>query len=40
MADYRIGAASGPPELVLGFGTLTEQAIARGIERVADLLQP
>jgi GntR family transcriptional regulator / MocR family aminotransferase len=40
MADYRIGTAAGPPALVLGFGTLTEQAIARGIMRVADLLQP
>jgi GntR family transcriptional regulator/MocR family aminotransferase len=39
MADYRLGAATGPPELVLGFGTLTEQAIERGIARVADLFQ-
>jgi GntR family transcriptional regulator/MocR family aminotransferase len=39
MADYRIGTTSGPPELVLGFGTLSEQAIERGIARVADLFQ-
>ncbi len=37
MADYRLGTAPGPPEVVLGFGTLSEQAIARGIARVADL---
>jgi GntR family transcriptional regulator / MocR family aminotransferase len=40
MADYRIGTGSGPPELVLGFGTLTKQAIERGIGRIADLLRP
>ncbi len=38
MAGYRLGTAAGPPELVLGFGTLSEQAIARGVARVADLL--
>jgi GntR family transcriptional regulator/MocR family aminotransferase len=40
MAGYRIDAAVGPPELVLGFGTLSEQAIARGIATVADLFTP
>jgi GntR family transcriptional regulator/MocR family aminotransferase len=29
-----------PPELVIGFGNLTEQAIRRGVETVADLLSP
>jgi GntR family transcriptional regulator/MocR family aminotransferase len=38
MRQYRMIGA-GPPELVLGFGNLTEQAIERGIERVGDLLQ-
>jgi GntR family transcriptional regulator/MocR family aminotransferase len=38
MGPHRLGASAGPPELVLGFGNLTEAAIARGIEKVADLL--
>ena len=38
MRQYRM-IGTGPPELVLGFGNLTEQAIERGIARVADLLQ-
>jgi GntR family transcriptional regulator/MocR family aminotransferase len=38
MSDYRTAEHSGPPELVLGFGNLTESAIERGIARVADLL--
>jgi GntR family transcriptional regulator / MocR family aminotransferase len=38
MSDYRTAAHAGPPELVLGFGDLTESAIERGIATVADLL--
>jgi GntR family transcriptional regulator / MocR family aminotransferase len=33
------GTAPRPPELVLGFGDLSEPAIRRGIETVADLLR-
>ncbi len=40
MADYRLGTVAGPPELVLGFGTLSEESIARGIRTIADLLRP
>jgi GntR family transcriptional regulator/MocR family aminotransferase len=40
MADYRLGTVAGPPELVLGFGTLSEQSIERGIRTIADLLRP
>jgi GntR family transcriptional regulator/MocR family aminotransferase len=40
MRDYRAGGESGPPQLVLGFGNLTEAAIERGVSAVADLLQP
>jgi GntR family transcriptional regulator/MocR family aminotransferase len=39
MRDYRPGGESGPPQLVLGFGNLTEAAIERGVNAVADLLQ-
>jgi GntR family transcriptional regulator/MocR family aminotransferase len=35
---YRPSGLSGPPQLVLGFGNLTEPAIERGITAVADLL--
>jgi GntR family transcriptional regulator / MocR family aminotransferase len=38
MRDYRTAEHAGPPELVLGFGDLTESAIERGIATVADLL--
>ena len=38
MSSYRLSGSSGPPQLVLGFGNLTEAAIARGIAAVADLL--
>ena len=38
MGDYRPGPSSGPPQIVLGFGNLTDSAIGRGIEAVADLL--
>jgi GntR family transcriptional regulator / MocR family aminotransferase len=40
MSDYRPGGGSGPPQLVLGFGNLSEVAIERGIRTVADLLEP
>ena len=38
MSSYRPSGGSGPPQLVLGFGNLTEAAIARGIAAVGDLL--
>jgi GntR family transcriptional regulator/MocR family aminotransferase len=38
MTSYRPGGATGPPQLVLGFGNLTEPAIERGIATVGDLL--
>jgi len=38
MSDYRLGRSSGPPQLVLGFGNLTEAAIGRGIATIGDLL--
>jgi GntR family transcriptional regulator/MocR family aminotransferase len=38
MSWYRADGATEPPELVLGFGNLTDGEIDRGIEAVADLL--
>jgi GntR family transcriptional regulator/MocR family aminotransferase len=38
MSSYRPSGRPGPPQLVLGFGNLTEPAIARGIAAVAELL--
>jgi GntR family transcriptional regulator / MocR family aminotransferase len=38
MSSYRFNGSGGPPELVLGFGNLTESAIARGIAAIGDLL--
>jgi GntR family transcriptional regulator/MocR family aminotransferase len=38
MSSYRPSGQSGPPRLVLGFGNVSETAIARGIGAVADLL--
>jgi GntR family transcriptional regulator/MocR family aminotransferase len=38
MSRYRSSGATEPPELVLGFGNLTESAIRQGIRSVADLL--
>ncbi len=40
MSSYRPGGNAGPPQLVLGFGNLSETAIERGIRTVADLLAP
>lgn len=39
MSHYRIDAATHPPQLVMGFGHLTEGAIDRGIATIADLLR-
>jgi GntR family transcriptional regulator/MocR family aminotransferase len=38
LSAYRPSAREGPPQLVLGFGNLTEAAIWRGIGTIADLL--
>lgn len=38
MSAYRPSGRSGAPQLVLGFGNLTESAIERGIATIADLL--
>ena len=39
MSAYRSTHATTPPQLVLGFGNLTERAIQNGIAAVGDLLQ-
>lgn len=38
MSSYRPSGRSGPPQLVLGFGNLSEPSIERGIGAVSDLL--
>jgi GntR family transcriptional regulator / MocR family aminotransferase len=38
MGEYRPSGRGGPPQIVLGFGNLTEAAIERGITAIADLL--
>jgi GntR family transcriptional regulator / MocR family aminotransferase len=38
MSSYRPVGAEGPPQLVLGFGNLSEAAIVRGISAISDLL--
>ena len=38
MSSYRPSGAEGPPQLVLGFGNLSEAAIVRGIGAISDLL--
>jgi GntR family transcriptional regulator/MocR family aminotransferase len=38
MSSYRPSGHTGPPQLVLGFGNLTEAAITRGIGAIGDLL--
>ncbi|MGO9901834.1 MAG: PLP-dependent aminotransferase family protein [Solirubrobacteraceae bacterium] len=38
ISSYRSGGRSGPPQLVLGFGNLTEAEIQRGIGAISDLL--
>jgi GntR family transcriptional regulator / MocR family aminotransferase len=40
MSPYRASGAVDPPELVLGFGNLSDDAIERGIAGVGDLLAP
>ena len=40
MSEYRIDASTSPPQLVVGFGNVSEAAILRGIEAIAPLLQP
>ncbi|HEX6339382.1 MAG TPA: PLP-dependent aminotransferase family protein [Jiangellaceae bacterium] len=39
MSVYRASRATTPPQLVLGFGNLTESAIAEGIAAIGDLLR-
>jgi GntR family transcriptional regulator/MocR family aminotransferase len=39
MSRYRSTGATHPPELVLGFGNLSESAIERGIAAIGDLLR-
>jgi hypothetical protein len=38
MSRYRSDQVAGPPQLVIGFGNLTNPTIARGIAAIADLL--
>jgi GntR family transcriptional regulator/MocR family aminotransferase len=38
MSAYRASGATEPPELVLGFGNLSDGEIKRGIEAIGDLL--
>jgi GntR family transcriptional regulator/MocR family aminotransferase len=39
MSMYRASGNARPPELVLGFGNLSEAAIGRGIAAICDLLR-
>jgi GntR family transcriptional regulator / MocR family aminotransferase len=39
MSHYRVDPATHPPQLVLGFGHLTESAIDRGTATIAELLR-
>ena len=38
MSNFRVSGSAAPPQLVLGFGNVAEQAIEPGIAAVADLL--
>jgi GntR family transcriptional regulator/MocR family aminotransferase len=38
MSNYRSNGNTQPPQLVLGFGHLSESTIERGIAAIADLL--
>jgi GntR family transcriptional regulator / MocR family aminotransferase len=38
MSSYRPSGRAGPPQLVLGFGDLSESAIGRGVAAIADLI--
>ena len=37
MSGYRPSGRDGPPQLVIGFGNLSESAIERGIKTISDL---
>jgi GntR family transcriptional regulator/MocR family aminotransferase len=39
MSEFRSNGSTGPPELVLGFGNLTTDAIQRGIREIRDLIR-
>jgi GntR family transcriptional regulator/MocR family aminotransferase len=39
MSEYRAGGQATPPRLVLGFGNVSDDAVERGIARIADLLR-
>jgi GntR family transcriptional regulator/MocR family aminotransferase len=39
MSEFRADRATRPPELVLGFGNLSEDSIERGISTISDLLR-
>jgi GntR family transcriptional regulator/MocR family aminotransferase len=39
MSEFRSSGATRPPELVLGFGNLSEEAIEQGISAIGDLLR-
>jgi hypothetical protein len=39
MADHRATPSAAPPQLVLGFGNVSERAIEPAISAVADLLR-
>jgi len=38
MSSYRPSGRIGPPQLVLGFGNITQAAIEHGIDTIGDLL--
>jgi GntR family transcriptional regulator/MocR family aminotransferase len=38
MSTYRASRSATPPQLILGFGNLTEHAITRGVATIADVL--
>jgi GntR family transcriptional regulator/MocR family aminotransferase len=38
MSSYRPSGRTGAPQLVLGFGDLSESAIERGVAAIADLI--
>ena len=40
MSTYRTDHAPAPPQLVLGFGNLSQRAIQAGIAAIGDLLDP
>src|SRR6266536_3250025 len=40
MSDCRMNGATTPPQLVLGFGNITDRAIRAGIATIGDLLSP